>query len=412
MSFAPGPLSIEVGVYDPLLVSLLSEGLDLATPRSRTRVALLARLSQALVWKNEEERRLRLSEEALQEARAVGEAGLLAEALIAQHRVRGGPEHLRERLSIAAEIGELAIELRDPTLALMHRILRITGLLEQGEIPALDRELNHFSAEAEEWGFGHARWYVPLFEAMRALLEGRLREAATLAEAFRVQGLRADDHNAAQSYGAHRATQLWELGQPAEAARLIQHFKERYPGTRAWGCALAFCQFDAGDVEGARRSFDQVAHMNFNAVPRNEMWTLTLLTAAITCAWLNDRPRATRLYDLLLPGAEQFGVLGFGVISFGSLSHYLGMLAATLGRREAAGRHFATALRLNSAVGALPWVAHTHLERARCLASHGAGAESLAEARTAEGLAARLGLINVARKAGALAGSVLHTRRR
>ena len=52
-----------------------------------------------------------------------------------------------------------------------------------------------------------------------------------------------------------------------------------------------------------------------------------------------------------------------------SVSHYLGMLATTLGRFEDAARHFATAAARHETIGAPTWLARTRLEWARMLLS-------------------------------------------
>jgi hypothetical protein len=47
--------------------------------------------------------------------------------------------------------------------------------------------------------------------------------------------------------------------------------------------------------------------------------------------------------------------------------HYLGMLAATLGRFEEAEEHFRAAETVHTRIGAPTWLAQTHLEWARML---------------------------------------------
>ena len=52
-------------------------------------------------------------------------------------------------------------------------------------------------------------------------------------------------------------------------------------------------------------------------------------------------------------------------ISTGAVSRYLGLLAATLDRRDEAARHFEHALALHERIGARPWLERTRRDVAR-----------------------------------------------
>jgi DNA-binding winged helix-turn-helix (wHTH) protein/tetratricopeptide (TPR) repeat protein len=407
LSLAPGPLAIEVGVYDPLLVSLLEEALA-RVPKDQParRTELSARLSLALASGDAEERRQRLAAEAIATAAETTDVAAQADALIARHRTLGGPGHLTERLAVAKAMGDLH-DGEDDTHGCLHRILRVTTLLEKGTIDAVDREIALLGQDVRSLGVPPFRWYVPLYGSMRALMTGRLDSAGRLAREFRDLGERGADENAAQSYGAHHAIQLWERGRAAEATPLIESHLERFPANRPWRSGLAFCLYDSGRPIDARRHFDCLAHESFEDIPHNELWTSTLITASFTCTWLRDAERAQILYDLLRGGEEQYAVLGFGVVCLGSIAQYLGMLAGTLERWEDACRHFELARRQNERIGALQWVAHTHLEWARMLVLRGNLREARHEAGRAWHLARSLELRNVERKARALGEGAL-----
>jgi hypothetical protein len=77
------------------------------------------------------------------------------------------------------------------------------------------------------------------------------------------------------------------------------------------------------------------------------------------CAHLKDVARAAVLHRLLVPYSDQLLVI-VGVV-IGSVPHYLGLLATTLGQFEEAEARFATADTVHARIGALPgW-----LERGR-----------------------------------------------
>ena len=65
--------------------------------------------------------------------------------------------------------------------------------------------------------------------------------------------------------------------------------------------------------------------------------------------------------DLVVDVAEGFR---------GSVSRYLGMLAAMTPRRRKAELHFEDAITLNARMGARPWLAHTQHDYGRMLLAH------------------------------------------
>jgi tetratricopeptide (TPR) repeat protein len=76
------------------------------------------------------------------------------------------------------------------------------------------------------------------------------------------------------------------------------------------------------------------------------------------------------LYDLLLPYASLNAVAPVEA-AIGSASRALGMLATVLGRLADAARHYDEALRMNTSMGARPWVVHTEHDYARMLEARG-----------------------------------------
>ena len=84
------------------------------------------------------------------------------------------------------------------------------------------------------------------------------------------------------------------------------------------------------------------------------------------CTFLEDIPRASTLYRLLLPYAGRT-CDGPGAACYGAASRYLGMLAATMERWEEAAQHFEDALAMNTRMRARPWLAHTQHEYAKML---------------------------------------------
>jgi hypothetical protein len=110
---------------------------------------------------------------------------------------------------------------------------------------------------------------------------------------------------------------------------------------------------------------------------------------------LGDAAHAPAIYERLLPYADRNVLNARGASGYGSVALYLGLLAALMGRDDAAEAHLDHSLERNTAMGARPWVARTQLAKGRLLARRGdpRGAELL-DAAAAE--ADAIGLTAVA----------------
>lgn len=170
-------------------------------------------------------------------------------------------------------------------------------------------------------------------------------------------------------FGGHMLALMRERGQlddiEAGLQYFVQTFLEKYP---AWSAMLrasvALLDFGCGREQEARRAFEVLAAKDFTDLPRDEHWLTTLGFLTDVCSLLGDRRRAAQLYALLLPFAERPMIHDLHRTSSGSVSHYLGLLAAVAGDADQAARHFEDALRMNERWGARPALARTQYEYA------------------------------------------------
>src|SRR5581483_108350 len=108
-AYGLGGTRVEANSADPALIAALEEALAMADAApSPQRAALLARLATALYFTQDQERRDRLSLEAVAMARAIGEPTTLAAALITRHFMLWGTPDVEGRLPLADEAIELA----------------------------------------------------------------------------------------------------------------------------------------------------------------------------------------------------------------------------------------------------------------------------------------------------------------
>jgi DNA-binding CsgD family transcriptional regulator len=354
--------------------TLLREALAADGHDPACRARLLAALAQSLFFAGNADGAASCSAEAVAVARGADDPSALAAALDAHRVVVWGPDRLDERLAVTAELVSLADRTGNAELLLTGRQWRLAALLEAGEIPAANREMEAFIAAVQELSRRQHGWYVPLLHGLRAFLAGRLLDAATAAEEALELGRRLQSENARLL----ASVQLWlvrrEQGRAgeleAEAAALVRQF----PSLVGWRIILALIQAECGRLDEARRAFDRIAADEFAAVPRDYLWLANMAIVVDLCLILGEEAQAAVLYDLLRP-YEGACIAANAVTCWGSAARPLALLAARLGRAEAAARHFEMALQENARMGLVPWTAHTQLDYALLLSQRRPGAQ-------------------------------------
>jgi hypothetical protein len=104
----------------------------------------------------------------------------------------------------------------------------------------------------------------------------------------------------------------------------------------------------------ARRLLDHLADGGFAAIPRNIRWHGTIVEVAHLCADLGDADRADALRPLLLPVAQEHGVLPLAICYGGPVSRCLARIAELLGESDEAHHRYEEALDACRGLGARP----------------------------------------------------------
>jgi AAA ATPase domain len=354
-----GRVGFEVPLLDGEQVELLTEARDaLPTEQTVLRALTAARLSVALTLLAGEERRAELSAEAVTLARAAGDADAICQALAARCDIMAGPEHSRSRVDWAGEIVTTAVAHRSPALELLGRRVRLVALLEAGDISAADGEVRAYAVTAASVRQPLYSWYVPLWQAMLALSEGRIGDCeAHLADAERL-GRGSGSGNAEPLLG----TLCWciaaELGDRERLAELFAGVDlTAYGGVWPY-VAMALVAAQLGRTGEAAARLDALAPRLAGA-PRDSEWLPMMCQLAELIAEVGGHPVAGWAYQQLLPCAELFVVEGIGAALRGPVQRHLGILAAALGDAEAAAAHFDRAVERARGIGATLYVART-----------------------------------------------------
>jgi len=380
LGMGSGPAGFEVALLDRSQLDLLEEALAaLGDERSALRAWVMARLSVALSYSDSVERRLALSEAAVDVARRSGDDAALAYGLAAHCDAIAGPADCERRLAETAEIVRLARALSDRRLELLGRRMRVVALLEVGNIAGADAEIEAFAHVAASVRQPLYQWYVPLWRGMRALMSGHLDEAERRATEAAAIGRRAHSENAGVLSGGLRFFTLRERGEFGQAAELLVGVAEYLAelGIQAWA-TVALSRAETRRHAEARGLLDRGAAGELAAAPLDSEWLPVMVQLTETVATVGGHPLAGQLYEMLLLYRSRFTVEGIGAAYHGSVERHLGRLAGLLGRRQAAADHFEAALVANRGLGAPLLIAHTLRDAGRALGQRERLAEALA----------------------------------
>lgn len=397
---------------DPENVSLLTRALDLVGDREGVaRVRLLLRLASELHCQSgASARRDELEREAEAIARRLGDHQ--AEFAVLRHRhlfVSCAPESIEEQLAGTERMLTVVrhgTRLEDWMAALT---CRYAALLRKGSDVSSNSAFEPGStADGVVESCVLQRGYR-YHAAIRALLEGRFREGASLVTRFLTATHAVFDLEGWDVLWPALITPFCELGKLAEvmpfAARAVDQ-NRGVPVFRALRMkTLLLCQH----LEEARQDFEELAACDFEDLPRDIGFLTCLLALAEMCVALRDERRATLLYGLLRPHEglnAVFGPLAF----FGPVSHALGLLSDLTGEFEAAANHFEHALLSTAKLRARPWLAYTQHDYGRTLLRGGdaAGREKARKLLTdALAAAEHMGMRDLVRRLCSLQGQAM-----
>lgn len=355
---------------DDLARRLLEEALGAVAEAERPlRVRLLAALAIEYDCTYAIDRARDLAREAVALAEQIGDHALCCVALAALQRVLAGPDHLAEREGVVDELFAVASAAGDREMAFVAHQGRLYVFLARGDIARVDDEIEACGRIADDLRQSGLLWQVRSMWVMRAIFDGRLRDAERfLREAF-------DLAAGTQGGGAGTPLRLQQLGILLFSGRL----EEAEPLTRLapresswahlWRAASGAALVLTGRPEEAREILQWFAVDDFTSIPRDAGWFATMANLVVIAAALGDRERCLRLYRLWLPYAGRQMSCEF--VFTGPAGAILGVLAGALGRSEEAERHFDRAIADCRRLGARTDLALTLLQAGSTWALHG-----------------------------------------
>ena len=384
-------------IPDPLVRAALEEILKIATAGpDPIRIGALSLLSCVPPYAHDMKRSGELSAEALTLARQLGRPSSLFEALRARLHSLSGPDDIPALLEVAAEMLERSKDTRSWVSIEAHGA-RFGAFVLRGDMPAADTALRELGRVATSLRWHEAIWYHDRLVAQRRLLDGDFAEAENAGAELRARSKRMGlSYGPAFIDSQRNVLSFLKLG-PARAAAgwrmsVSQMFAASGGLQPSYRAGLVRLATDTGQMEIGRRMFEDVAARDFEDVPKDIAYPNALHSLGIAAARFEDRPRAERVYALLLPYAT-FNTPNNMLFYEGSASHALGVIAASLGKHADAERHFEDALAMNERMGTRPHLARTYCVYAQhCATREGKASQAKARDLTAKGLELAEGL--------------------
>jgi hypothetical protein len=367
---------------DEALAAQIAQALDaLSEPDAGLRAELLARLAITRTYSPDRGESARIAARAVKIARRHGDPATLARALCAQHVSLGAPEHLEQRLQTANEMLELADRAGHRESALQARNFKVTDLLEAGDMAGFDREREAYAAACHQHPLPAFRWYIPLWTATRATINGALDEAA--ARRPRTRRRPSSGRSERRAVLAIQTGTLLLIQQRFDAdVGWIEDHARSSPAGSAWWTVLAWIRAEQGRDAEARAIMDRLATNRFATLEKDTNWLPAIAELTHACRVLGDAERAAILYQHLLPFTGHIVAAARGAQAYGPVDYFLGLAAQTAGDTGAGRQHLSAALDLSVACDAHGWAhaARRHLTSPR-LAARDSG-RSIGSSRT------------------------------
>jgi tetratricopeptide (TPR) repeat protein len=369
---------VRFGRVDPTLVSLLADAAAVVQDPELA-LTLEARLSAAMQPSATPEVPLERARATIAKARERGSRALLARVIDLARPAFRALDDVDERVALDEEALALSLELGDADMSLRAEHRLALDMLERGDIAGYDRLAEQVCRIARERGALSTLVGAEMVRVSRASLAGAFSEAEQALRRAAEQYLAMPDP---ETMHGMNLLPLMRLTLMIARHRLEDRDELLRTDLSVAGpfadIMATVIQANAGAIEAARESLERLVargdHVRLNFVPA------ALLPEAI--ATLGDAPRAALMLPITSRLADRNVAQVMGIAE-GAGGRLMGLLFATLERYDEAEAHFARAMALNEAMGALPSLHATQLARAEMLSRRDAAGDR----RVAEDLA-------------------------
>lgn len=283
---------------------------------------------------------------------------LLAEALSLAHHCLLGPDDVRLRRELAADLIKTSFRTERRGDLLMGLLWRTADSFAEGD-PHAERFLGELRDQLAEHDHLAIGFVVTAIDVMLAIRAGRLDEAEALVASCAKKGAAAGDVDNEWWPGAQLVTIRWYQGRLTELLPMLQA-QSHSPGLSSVDdssvAALAVAAALSGDRRTAASSLAVLSGDGLGNLARSSSWLVTMNGIVEAAFLLDDADIAARAYELLRPYAHLPMVGSLGITCFGSTEHALGVASLTSGHAGRAIDHLRAAIQHNLALAHWPAV--------------------------------------------------------
>ena len=358
-----------LGVGGDRAMSLVETALDAMPDQdSPVRAELLGVLARARYMAGKSDQTESAIVESIAMSRRVRDAKAMASAYRARCFSPYPPESLAQRVEVAREMLQLAVELGSRELERDAHDLCFYDQLELGNLHQADEHLHQSGKIGESIRQPFYTTNHLVYRAMRSIMEGRYEEGEQLAIDALKSGQRVGRGSAEGLFSMQMFAIRRDQGRLDELLPVLEAFQKINSGSSIWkpGLILLYTKLDMRD--DALREFGMLTDDKLSMVPRDALWSTCLAYLAEAAIYLDDVAGAQMLYRYLEPYSGRNLLAGASVVFLGAADYYLALLAVCMGESQVAYRHFEEAIKLNKRMGAHPWLARTCFQFGRLLA--------------------------------------------
>ena len=353
--------ALVMGSVDPARVAALERALEvLGHDEPVLRTLVLAMLLRQLSFERSGQLRRR-DEIAAELEDVVKRPGLPAELLLSLGSVRElvaskDPDVL-DRLSKATIA--VARERRDLVVAANAWWTQAWSALERGHPEDWRLAVAEQVAAAEALGLEHELAHAARIASTAAQIEGRMDDAELHGAEALSHGRAANDQSAEMLALAHTALLGMERGRADALLPVMEELSRDHPSVSSFRAGLALVAGLAGEHALARRLLDAQALDGFARIHVDVEWLAVVSFYAHASYLVGAADHAKELYPLLASSPARAVRVGPLVGWWGPTDHHLGMLCRLTGDLSRARWHLRRAVRIETALGAGPFLART-----------------------------------------------------
>jgi class 3 adenylate cyclase/tetratricopeptide (TPR) repeat protein len=348
-----------LGEQHPAPVAALEAALTAADeldPVARARLSLWLAIGYQNLARHDDA--VSVGREAMAIAEDSGDPLLLDAAAYAVWSILPGPGHVDARARLIERCVNVSLEAGREEAAQYHMWSMAQTMVQRCDGPSTRRWIASYADLAEKLRDTLGTWMVKVYQAMIAILEGRLDDAETLAiDAESQAGGHLRGRDPSGVLGVQMFTIRREQGRLAEVAPIIRMLAARgSEGT--WRPGLAALYAELGMLDEAAAELAHLLGPEGPLYPLDSRWEASTSYVADVAVALRDERAAAIVYDSLVHYRDMSLSMP-GIACYGPAARYLGMLALTMGRADEAERHLRHSLELCDRLGAPIWRAHT-----------------------------------------------------